>query len=292
MRSAARAAGTQGGPDGLQRALLLATVVHAALILGVGFVTPDREPPPASLEVTLARFASETPDPAADFIAQANQQGSGETSERNETTAPRAPIPDAGLPSAAARQNSPSEPLEPTADPVLSALRARERLERSEEAIPELPRPQAGSDAPTSEPGSEVASLLARIDEQTRAYAQIPRVQRLTSVSAKAAADAAYLLAWTERIESVGNRNYPREARRRRLYGDLRLLVALRPDGNVAEVRVLQSSGYPVLDDAAIRIVRLSSPFEPFPPELRQRSDLLEIIRTWQFRANRLSAGD
>jgi protein TonB len=272
--------------------LLFATTAHAVLILGVGFVAPDREPPPASLEVTLARFTSEAPDPDADFIAQTNQQGSGEASERNDTTAPRAPIPDASLPSGAARQSSPSEPLERTADPVLSALRASERLAQSDEAVPELPRPQAGSDAPTSEPGSEVASLLARIDEQTRAYAQIPRVERLTSVSAKAAEDAAYLLAWTERVESVGNRNYPREARERRLYGDLRLLVALRPDGNVAEIRVLQSSGYPVLDNAAIRIVRLSSPFEPFPPALRQKSDLLEIIRTWQFRANRLSAGD
>ena len=292
MRGILGAAGRNGGPDGLQRALLLASAVHAALILGVGFGVPDREPPPASLEVTLARFSSETPDPEADFIAQTNQQGSGEDSDRNETTAPRAPIPDLSLPSAPARQNASVEPATPTADPLLTALRARERLARSEEAVPELPRPQAGSDAPQSEPESEVASLLARIDEQTRAYAQIPRVQRMTSVSAKAADDAAYLLAWTERIETVGNRNYPSEARRRRLYGDLRLLVAVRPDGNVAEIRVLQSSGYPVLDDAAIRIVRLSSPFEPFPPELRARSDLLEIIRTWQFRANRLSAGD
>lgn len=292
MRATAGARRATAGPEGLQRPLLLATAVHAALILGVGFAAPDREPPPASLEVTLAHFTSETADPDADFIAQANQQGSGQTSDRNETTAPRAPIPDANLPSAVARQNSASEPPTPTADPVLSALRASERLAQSEEAVPDLPRPQAGSETAQAEPASEVASLLARIDEQTRAYAQIPRVQRLTSVSAKAADDAAYLLAWTERIESVGNRNYPAEARRRRLYGDLRLLVAVRPDGHVAEIRVLQSSGYPVLDEAAIRIVRLSSPFEPFPPGLRQRSDLLEIIRTWQFRANRLSAGD
>lgn len=287
-----RVAGAAGGQEGLQRALLLATALHGALIFGIGIVAPEREAPPASLEVTLARFASESADPEADFIAQVNQQGSGEASERNETTAPRAPIPDASLPSAAARQSSPLAPETPTADPLLTALRAREQLARSEEAVPELPTPQAGSDVPRPEPGSEVASLLARIDEQTRAYAQIPRVQRLTSVSAKAAEDAAYLLAWTERVESVGNRNYPVEARKRRLFGDLLLLVALRPDGNVAEIRVLQSSGYPVLDDAAIRIVRLSSPFEPFPPELKQKTDLVEIIRTWQFRANRLSAGE
>lgn len=287
-----RVAGAAGGQESLQRALLLATALHGALIFGVGIVAPEREAPPASLEVTLALFESQSADPETDFIAQVSQKGGGEASERNETTAPRAPIPDASLPSAAARQSSPLAPETPTTDPLLTALRARERLARSEEAVPELPTPQVGSNAPRPEPGSEVASLLARIDEQTRAYAQIPRVQRLTSVSAKAAEDAAYLLAWTERVEGVGNRNYPVEARKRRLYGDLRLLVALRPDGNVAEIRVLQSSGYPLLDDAAIRIVRLSSPFEPFPPELKQKTDLLEIIRTWQFRANRLSAGE
>ena len=187
MRSAAVARRAAAGPAGLQRPLLLATAVHVALILGVGFAAPERESPPASLEVTLAQVASDAADPDADFIAQANQQGSGEAADRNETTAPRTPIPDTQLPSATARQHSPSEPPVPTADPVLSALRASERLARSEEAIPDLPSPQAGSDSPEPQPASEVASLLARIDEQTRAYAQIPRVQRLTSVSAKAA---------------------------------------------------------------------------------------------------------
>ena len=63
-------------------------------------------------------------------------------------------------------------------------------------------------------------------------------------------------------------------------------MVAILPDGSLKEVKLLESSGEPVLDEAAIRIVRLASPFAPFPDDLRQSTDVLEIIRTWQFRRN------
>ena len=63
-------------------------------------------------------------------------------------------------------------------------------------------------------------------------------------------------------------------------------MVAILPDGSLKEVELLESSGHQVLDDAAVRIVRLSAPYAPFPDELRQSTDVLEIIRTWQFRKN------
>jgi protein TonB len=64
-------------------------------------------------------------------------------------------------------------------------------------------------------------------------------------------------------------------------------MVAIRPDGSLKEVKLLETSGHRVLDDAAIHIVRLAAPFAPFPDELRQSTDVLEIVRTWQFRKNR-----
>jgi len=39
-----------------------------------------------------------------------------------------------------------------------------------------------------------------------------------------------------------------------------------------------------VLDDAAVRIVQLAGPFAPLPPEIRARTDVLHITRTWVFR--------
>ena len=84
----------------------------------------------------------------------------------------------------------------------------------------------------------------------------------------------------------MGNLNYPQQARQNKLYGSLRLMVAVTPDGSLKEVVLLETSGHKVLDDAAINIVRLAAPFAPFPDELRQTTDVLEIIRTWQFRKN------
>ncbi|MEJ2760202.1 MAG: energy transducer TonB [Gammaproteobacteria bacterium] len=92
--------------------------------------------------------------------------------------------------------------------------------------------------------------------------------------------------AWRAKVERVGNLNYPQEAQRQGLSGSLILDVALNPDGSVKKIIVRRSSGYKVLDDAAIRIVKLASPFAPFPDDIRKETDILHITRTWQFLAN------
>ena len=125
----------------------------------------------------------------------------------------------------------------------------------------------------------EIASLEARISEEENASANAPRIRRLTSVSAKSMAEAAYLNTWREKVERIGNANFPDAG----LFGDLRLLVVLREDGTLADIRVIASSGYQPLDAAAERIVRLAAPFQPFPVEMRKKYDQLEIIRTWKF---------
>ena len=136
----------------------------------------------------------------------------------------------------------------------------------------------------------QLASLEAELDEQTQAYVNRPRVRRLTSVSAKQAVDAAYLADWRQRLEAVGNKYYPEASVRYGLYGDLRLLVVIHKDGSLEDIRILKSSGYAVLDEAAIKIVRLAAPYSPFPSELAATTDKLEIIRTWQFQENELGS--
>ena len=101
----------------------------------------------------------------------------------------------------------------------------------------------------------------------------------------------ATLQEWRKKVERIGNLNYPDEARRQQIYGSLRMLVTINRDGTIQELRVIESSGKPVLDDAALRIVRLAAPFAPFTGELAQKFDQVEIIRTWRFeRGDRLSS--
>jgi protein TonB len=131
----------------------------------------------------------------------------------------------------------------------------------------------------------EIKRLTAELDRKTDAYAKRPRRKTL-SASTQEYKYANYLDAWRRKVERVGNLNYPDEAKRRRLYGNLVLHVAIRPDGTVKTINVRKSSGHKLLDDAAIRIVKLSAPFAPFPGEIRKETDIIDIIRTWQFRNN------
>jgi len=127
-----------------------------------------------------------------------------------------------------------------------------------------------------------MASLSAEVDQRMQAYAKRPR-QKWISARTREHKYAAYMEAWRTKVERVGNLNYPDEARRRRLSGDLLLDVAIRADGSVVEISVRRSSGHKVLDDAAARIVRLAAPFAPFPDSIEQETDILHVQRTWRF---------
>jgi periplasmic protein TonB len=123
--------------------------------------------------------------------------------------------------------------------------------------------------------------LQAEIDRNLEAYQKRPRMKFL-GASAVEYRFALYEEQWRQRVERFGTVNYPAAARGK-FYGSLRMTVTLRPDGNVEEIELERSSGLKVLDDAAFRIVRMASPYAPFPPDIRRDTDLLVITRTWIF---------
>lgn len=278
--------------DRLSFAVFLVAAVHATLILGVTFAADKSLPDHLkSLEVTLARHWQEDKPDEADFLAQANQRGSGELKERRETTTTetsefddnsirKVSVQPATVPPP---QDQPKSQFQAVTTAMTSEQKLNEETpvpETPKELVPELQNRYV-------ELSRQIATLQARLAAERQLYAKRPRIRRLTSVSARRTVDAYYLQSWRRKVETLGNLNYPQEARRRQLYGSLRLLVAIMPDGSLKEVKVLDSSGHPILDDAAVRIVRLAAPFTPFPDEMRREVDVLEIIRTWQFRNNR-----
>jgi protein TonB len=127
-----------------------------------------------------------------------------------------------------------------------------------------------------------MASLHAELQQKLETKASRPRT-KYVSASTQEYKYAAYMEAWRQKVERIGNLNYPDEARRRKLSGALLLDVSLKPDGTVLEIIVRRSSGHRVLDDAAVRIVELAGPFAPFPEEIRREVDVLHVTRTWKF---------
>ncbi len=128
-----------------------------------------------------------------------------------------------------------------------------------------------------------IARLEAQIDKQTRDYNERPR-RGFIGPTTRGASYAMYYAQWKDRVERIGTLNYPTEARGR-LYGELTLRVTLNPDGSIYndEVEVTRSSGSPVLDRAARRIVLLGAPYARFSDELRREYDIFEIFSTFRF---------
>lgn len=281
------------GHDRLGFAFCLALALHAAFILGVGFSREDLHVAAPKLEITLAQHRSESAPEEADFLAQNNQQGSGTLEEKAMlTTRELADIHDTTIREVTPQQQLAASQKQVSANRVIttsSNSQDRAALEMEEKQHAEdMPLPSP--DSATIQRSLEIASLEAKLEIQRQAYAKRPRIRRLTSLSTKQSDDALYLHQWREKIEAIGNQNYPAAAKQQQLYGSLRLVVSLLPNGDVHRVKILESSGHAVLDQAAIRIVHLAAPFDPFPQQMQKNVDVLEIIRTWRFHKDRLTS--
>ena len=266
--------------------VFLSACVQALIILGVGVSYLEELNSAPALEITMAQYRSEIEPEQADFLAQENQIGSGNLEERAAPSTPfESDFNDDVIQEVVPVPTSPeivNEIIEQDLAVVSAFANEDQTRQLLEELAPEEEQPITEETSP-DDLSLAIASLKAQLDLQRQAYAKRPRRYTISSASTQKSRDALYLDNWRRRIEAVGNINYPEQARREQIYGSLRMLVALLPDGQVDEIRVLQSSGQTVLDNAAVEIVHLAAPFDPFPEAMRAEADILEIIRTWRF---------
>ncbi len=269
-------------------ALVIAAVLHVAFILGVSF-TPlleELRTPPALEVILVQKSESEAPD-EADYLAQSAQDGGGESDENARPASPFsseqvfdkdgvAPVPLAA--------SSPEE-RKASEDSVLTSVFSDKEVPVDDEEAPEETADTPQRDTFIVQQNLEIAKLSAEIDRQQQQYAKRPKKKWLTARTHEASS-AEYMYRWVEKVERVGNLNYPDQARRQRLTGALVLVVGIYKNGQIESVVVDESSGHRVLDDAARRIVELSGPFEPLSGKLAEETDILYIVRTWEFQAS------
>ncbi|HWV91261.1 MAG TPA: TonB family protein [Burkholderiales bacterium] len=269
----------------LGAAIGLSLALHAAL-LSMQFKFPDAsrwKSSSAPIEVVLVNARTKDRPAKAEALAQANlnRGGTVEENRRAKTplpvTEPRQPGKD--LAEAQRRQRS----LEAQQAELLAKARdAQGRVPASAERQPEIDNP---GEKPSGRDLADLAlaamRLQAQIDRQIDEYQKRPRKKFIGANTAEYRF-AQYEEDWRVKIERIGSLNYPPEARGR-VYGNLRLTVSIRPDGNVESIELDRSSGLKVLDAAAFKIVRMATPFAVFPPDIRRDTDLLVITRTWFF---------
>ena len=272
--------------DRMSFSLFLAAAFHALILLGISFALPDKniEKFQRSLDVVLAtQFSEERPD-EADFIGQADQIGGGDSEKIEKTsTTEITPFPDEQLNDVT--QLEVTQVLTPQVEDqqVLTADIADQNHFQPETQPDEEQTEEVTLSAESIYSRSmEIASLTAQLEAERNNSAKKPR-KRQVSASIHRSTDALYLDSWRRKIERIGNINYPEKAKREGIYGSLSLKVAINRDGTVHSLTIIRSSGHKVLDDSAIRIVRLTAPFSPLTKDMAVDTDILEIVRVWQF---------
>jgi protein TonB len=266
----------------LSATLVLSLIVHGLLILGVGFAVSDKAPLVPTLDVIFSQTSTPLTPKQADFLAQANQQGGGDSDkpQRPRDSQPGVvPQERTGLAPQPQQATTAAQTPPPEAR-VVSSRHGEDHLPVPQ-SNPQAEPPQTRADAERERRNAEMARLAAEVHLRSEQYAKRPN-RKFVSASTREYAYANYLRAWVDRAERVGNLNYPDEARQKRLSGRVVISVGVRRDGSVESSRVLVSSGTPVLDSAALRIVRLAQPFPPLP-RTDDNIDILEVTRTWLF---------
>ena len=271
------------GADLIGATLLFSLLLHGIVILGITFRAEPPRPGVPTLDVTLVDVANQEPPDKADFIAQANNSGGGDQdkaarpSERVSGPLPTPQRSDAVVPTEARapapREAQPDTLLTTSGQTAFTVNTDRQQVDRKSQPLPE-------ADEETQRQ-TEMAKLAAEVRDRSQAYAKRPKKKYISS-NTREYAYAAYMKGWVGRVERVGNLNYPDEARRQGLYGELVLTVGLNRDGSIKSIDVIKSSGHALLDEAARRIVRLAAPFPALPAD-KTRVDELYITRTWQF---------
>ena len=267
--------------DPIGATLLFSLLLHGVLLLGITFHFAKIEPSLPTLDVTLVNVANREAPDQADFLAQANNSGGGQSDHAARPSQPVSGALPKPLPGTAMQtvDAATPQPREATPQRMVTTSGQSSFSVASDTAHTEVP-PQDAPSATDLQRQQEMAQLAAEVRDQTEAYAKRPR-KKYISANTKEYVYAAYMRGWSDRVQRVGNLNYPEEARRRGLHGDLLLTVGLNRDGSINSINVIQSSGQPLLDAAAERIVRLAAPFPSLPAEAKV--DQLYITRTWQF---------
>ncbi|WP_292841612.1 energy transducer TonB [Methylotenera sp.] len=263
-----------------------------------------------TLEVMLVNSKTKTKPEKADVLAQANLDRGGNTDQnRKMKTAlpslkqqqtefvvkPMAEVKSgqkaAKLTAEEIKEQKHVADLEKQAQELMTQLKSTKSIESQPVQKAAAKEAEAGSqDTPNKNLNMrdltamalEMDRLEAIIAKQQDDYQKRPK-RKFIGARAQKYRDALYVESWRQKVEKIGNLNYPEAAKNLKMYGQLRMTVSIHADGSIESIEIDKSSGHKVLDEAARRIVELAAPYAKFPDEMHKEVDILSITRTWTF---------
>lgn len=265
--------------DRLTTMLVLAAMLHGMVILGVSFTAPGGADGPVDRGMEVLLVSDELPEarqnPTATYLSQRTQTGSGNTQERRAARLPAQARPESAP---APAQRDPREAAD--GEQILASNAAAGGTPIQ---ILPLSAQLAGEEGQPSE--------AQRAGDDELVLRGLSRDELYLAADTRASRLAPYLDAWRRRVERVGTINYPSAAQREGLKGNPVIEITLQRDGRLRSARIQRSSGKAQIDAAALDILRLASPFDPFPPELARDFRTLRFAYEWRFEGGQASPG-
>jgi len=263
-----------------------------------------------SLEVVLVNSKTKTAPDKNAILAQANLDRGGNTEENRKlkTALPapkermsevklqpnsesRSASKSAKLKAQEAREQKRVEQLEKQAQELMTQIKAAKKIESNPTQNAASAEPEEGEEKINTKSldreallaaSLEMDRLQAQIDKQQEEYQKRPK-RKFVGARTKEYRFAMYVESWRQKVERIGNMNYPEAAKADKVYGQLRMTVSIKSDGSLESVVIDQKSPHTILNDAAKRIVELAAPYAPFPDDIKKDTDILSITRTWTF---------
>jgi protein TonB len=272
--------------DRLGMTLFFAVLFHGVFILGITFISSPsaKQKTPPTLDVILVNSGHKSSVEKADYLAQISQDGGGNSEEKVRRTDMFSAPSLAQQPGLALQQSvSLQAALRQSQKKArLTQEKARHKIKSSTENTHKNSHQALTETSQSNKIPARLAEELSLVFQQ---YAQKPKEKFINSRTKEYVA-ATYMRNWIDKIERLGNADYPDAAIRNKLSGTLILNVAINADGSLLKIELRRSSGHKILDDAARRIVEMASPFRPFPKKLQLQADILHITRSWEFLSN------
>ncbi|MDH5471869.1 MAG: TonB family protein [Gammaproteobacteria bacterium] len=270
--------------DRLGMTLFFAIIFHGILILGVTFISEPsaKQKIPPSLSVILVNTTHSSTPEKADYLAQVSQDGGGNSEEKVRPTDLFSANTLSQQPGIAAEQQTIST------QPQKQEIKKDAVITQNSSTLKTFTHKKTSKENNQNEiiESQQKQTIPARLVEELsltyQEYSQKPKEKFIHSRTKEYVA-ASYMHQWVDKVERLGNADYPDEAIRNKLSGTLILDVVINSDGSLRNIELRRSSGHQILDDAAKRIVKMASPYSPFPKKLEQQADVIHITRSWKF---------
>lgn len=276
------------GNDTILVFLFVAAVLHILVILGLDFSTPKPEEFKRSIEITLVDTPAKKAPKQAKMLAQENQVGAGEQDIKPKPQAQK--IANEGN-TRESKHLAKAEPVQQQSRPKVQKKVITQQ--KAEKKIAEVTAKPVPDQEPTAEERHHPILTAEALQEQitqlgteirdSQLSGEQSKIKFVSMVSAHKYLAAQYLKDWENKVEKVGNRNYPEVASKKGFSATLTMDVGINADGSIYSIRINKSSGIPELDEAAKNIVRMSAPFAPLPQDLLKELNVLVITRVWKF---------